>query len=140
MPNVHHITVTMRGPRDIAIDVPGACQVRCLGPDAFSRAARLFCEVEGGEDWPETAGLVTKDCTEKDKGQVQPGRQAMPTAGSLVRERWSLHARSSAMRCAREQQVRDQGESLIARGGAVTHGGRASVHSEGPNGANRRAL
>ena len=58
MPNVHHITVTMRGPRDIAIDVPGACQVRCFGPDAFSRAARLFCEVEGGEDWPETAGLV----------------------------------------------------------------------------------
>jgi len=36
----------------------GACQVRCLWPDAFSRAARLFCEVEGGEDWPETAGLV----------------------------------------------------------------------------------
>ena len=115
MPNVHHITVTMRGPRDIAIDVPGACQVRCLGPDAFSRAARLFCEVEGGEDWPETAGLVTRDFP-----RHEPGAEGeAPTAGF--------------------RGVRKCGSSSPQSTGLSASVG-LSVHSEGPNGWNRRAL
>lgn len=54
------ITVTVRTVRDIAIDVPGACHVRCLGDDAFARAARLLVEVEEGADWPLTAGAVQR--------------------------------------------------------------------------------
>lgn len=116
MPNVHHITVTMRGPRDIAIDVPGACQVRCLGPDAFSRAARLFCEVEGGEDWPETAGLT--------------GAAAMPISGP-----GTSRVMPEAMR-----GVKRPTGVMDSRGRDSRRDGEQAVHSEGPNGWNRRAL
>ena len=51
--------VTLRSPRDMAIDVPGIVMVRCIGLDAFDRAARLFREIEACDPWMETVGRVS---------------------------------------------------------------------------------
>lgn len=70
------VVVTQRSPRDIAIDVPGVVVVRCIGVDAFDRAARLFCEVEACDPWVESAGRVTSVHSEgPDAGTSRPSRR-----------------------------------------------------------------
>lgn len=54
------VAVTVRGPRDIAIDVPSVVVIRCIGLDVFDRSARLFCEIEACDPWVETVGRVSR--------------------------------------------------------------------------------
>ena len=48
-----------RNERDVALDVPGRCYIRCFGADAHARVNQLNEEVKQGASWLRTAGRVS---------------------------------------------------------------------------------
>lgn len=113
-PEPPEVVVRQRGPRDIAIDVTGVVVVRCIGLDAFDRAARLFCEVEACDPWVESAGRIRMDFPRHEPG-AEGGRLTADVRG--VRKRGRSESRT------------------VGRSASTD-----PVHSEGPTAGTVRAL